>query len=339
MDLVEEETRMKRLLPTLLLVLVCAVGFWYASSHNFFKEKKEPEVKVVNVKKGDATGIVIQDGDSVIELQRKDNAWTMAKPQALPLDTYSADSWVDSLGGAVQGKVVEAGASDLSKYGLAKPGKQFKVTLKDGSERALLIGDKMLIPSFYYAKVSGSNDVFQFDEEKVKSLTKVPLDFMEKGPIRMVFEKVSSASLELIGSKWTLSKNEPAKASYESAWKISVKDVQDKELKGNEASPVLDKILFLSTDRLVKPVSELDMTSPELKLELKETDAGKETQSFYTGKLDKEEDITWIVKQGDVWAYAIKSESIVELFQKGLELADSSDSQPQPQPQAPSPSP
>ncbi|TBL73066.1 DUF4340 domain-containing protein [Paenibacillus thalictri] len=306
---------MKRLWPTLLLVVICIGGFWYASSKDFFKEKKDEPKQVFTVKKEDVAGFSMQNGDSAIELQQKDNVWTMTKPSPIPLNDFSAESWIDSFNLTTKDKTVEDNPSDLAKYGLDKPSQKFTVTMKDGSSKVISVGDPVPIPGFFYALASGSGEVFRLSEQQVTSLNKQQLDFMEKSPIHTNYDQVTSLSVDWKGVKWTLTKTEADKKSYDANWKIG-----DRELKGADASNVLDKAIYLATDQLVKAASTVKMDAPELRIEVKETDSGKETVTVYTGKSDG--DNVWIAKQGGEWAYAIPAASMQELSDMGTKTPD-----------------
>lgn len=306
---------MKRLWPTLLLVVICIGGFWYASSKDFFKEKKDEPKQVFTVKKEDVAGFSMQNGDSAIELQKKDNVWTMTKPSPIPLNDFSAESWIDSFNLTTKDKTVEDNPSDLAKYGLEKPSQKFTVTMKDGSSKVISVGDPVPIPGFFYALSSGSGEVFRLSEQQVTSLHKQQLDFMEKSPIHTNYDQVTSLSVDWKGVKWSLTKTETDKKSYDANWKIG-----DRELKGADASNVLDKAIYLATDQLVKAASAVKMDAPELRVEVKETDSGKETVTVYTGKIDG--DNVWIAKQGGEWAYAIPAASMQELSDMGTKTPD-----------------
>lgn len=305
---------MKRLIPTLVLVVLCIGGFWYASSQNFFKEKPKTAPTLVTVKKEEVASYSVKDGDTVIELQQKDGKWSMTKPSALPLDSSSVTGWIDSFNGATKDKTVDEAPKDLAQFGLDKPKQEFSVTLANGTTHKLSVGDPVAVQGFYYAMFSGSPEVFQLSESKVTALNKKPLDFMEKSPITMNYDQVSSLAVDWKGQKWTLTKTEPDKKSYEAKWKLG-----DKDVTGTDAGNYLDKALFMSTQQLAKPVSEVKgLEAPELKIEVKESaGAGKETTSDYVGKVDG--DNVWIAKQGGEWAYSIPASTVQELADKGKE--------------------
>ncbi|KEQ25329.1 DUF4340 domain-containing protein [Paenibacillus tyrfis] len=301
---------MKRLIPTLVLVLVCIGGFWYASSQDFFKEKKPEAPALVTVKKEDVASYTIKNGDTVIEMQQKDGKWAMTKPSPLPLNDYAPGAWVDSFNGAKKEKTVDANPTDLAQFGLDKPKQEFTVNLAGGTANTLSVGDKTAVQGFYYAKFNSSPEVFQLSESTVNALAKQQTDFMEKSPVKLNYEQVRSLTVDWKGQAWTITKTEPDKKSYEAVWKLG-----DKEFKGADASQFLDKMAFLTSEQPAKRTAEIKgLDKPELRMEIKEADAsagGKEGSSVYVGAV--EGDNVWIAKQGGEWAFSIPAASIQEL--------------------------
>jgi hypothetical protein len=329
---------MKRLIPTLLLVIICIGGFWYASSKDFFKEKTAPSASLVKVNKDETAGYSIKTADSEIELQHEDGKWTMTKPSALPLNDSSTSAWVDSFNALTKDKAVDANASDLAQFGLDKPSQQFKITLQNGTVHTLSIGSPVAIQGFSYAMFSGSPEVFQIRDSSVQPLAMSPIDFMEKSPVKVDYEQVRSLSMDWRGQKWTLTKTDVDKKSYEADWKLN-----DQTLKGADASQYIDKVQFLSTEQPAKRTAEIRTDAPELRVEVKSADAAnKETTAVYLGKA--EQDNVWLWQEGGEWAYSLPAASIQELADKPKQPQDGaasaqpqaggSMSQPQAQPQS-----
>lgn len=298
---------MKRLIPTLLLVIICIGGFWYASSQNFFKEKTPTAAPIAKVKKEEVASYTVKTGDTEVEMQQKDGKWTMSKPSPLPLNDYSANGWIDSFNMITKDTTIDAEGKDLAKFGLDKPQQQFTVKLNNGTEQTLSVGNAMLVQGYDYAMFSGSPEVFRISDSQVKSLAKTTMDFMEKSPVKFDYEQVRSLSVDWKGHKWTLTKTDVDKKSYEANWKLG-----DQEVKGADSSQYLDKVQSLATEQLVKKASDVKLNTPELRIEVKTADAsGKETATAYVGKLDGEQ--VWIAQEGGQWAYAVPSASIQEL--------------------------
>ncbi|MFD0680855.1 MULTISPECIES: DUF4340 domain-containing protein [unclassified Paenibacillus] len=303
---------MKRLIPTLLLVIICIGGFWYASSKDFFKESKAPAASLVKVNKDEVASFSIKAEDSEIELQRKDGKWTMNKPSPLPLNDYGADGWVESFNALSKDKTVDANAADLAQFGLDKPSQQFKVSLNNGTSYTISVGAPVAIKGFSYAMLSGSPEVFQLSDSQTKPLAMTQLDFMEKSPVTLEYDQVRSLSVAWKGEKWAITKTDADKKSFESDWKLD-----DKVVKGTDVGQYLNRLKFLSTEQPARPSSGINMSSPELRVEVKSVDASqKEITTVYLGKV--EQDNVWFVKEGAEWAYALPLDSIQELANKEL---------------------
>jgi hypothetical protein len=302
---------MKRLIPTLILVILCIGGFWYASSKDFFKEKPDTAASFVKVNKDEVASYSIKTSDSEIEMQHKDGQWTMAKPAPQPLADFSADNWVDSFNALSKDKTVDANAADLAQFGLDKPVQQFKVTLNNGTVHTLSVGSPVAIQGFNYAMFSGSPEVFQISDTKTKPLAMTQLDFVQKSPVRLDYEQIRAMSVDWKGQKWTLTKTDISKKSYESDWKLG-----EQTLKPADATAALDKLQLLSTEQPAKRLDEVKLDAPELRVEVKLADASnKETTEVYLGKV--QQDQVLFVKQGSEWVYVLPLASIQELVDKG----------------------
>jgi hypothetical protein len=294
---------MKKLIPTLLLVIVCIGAFWYASSKDFFREKPVEPTTLASIKNDDVQTIGIQTPENQVELARKSDGWVMTKPSVLPLNSNLVEGWIDSYALLTSDKVIEEHASDLAKYGLDKPAEVYKATLKDGSVKTIQVGEALPIQGYFYAKVEGSPAVYQVGEQAISGLKKAPLDFMDAAPLKFDNDKVQSAKITWKGQSWTLTKTDKDKPAAGAAWKLG-----DKDLVGTDVVTLLDKLTFLQTAELVKPSKDAAMTAPELQVEVTMADNTKDT---YQGKLDQ--DKLWLVKQSGEWAYALPAADIQAL--------------------------
>jgi hypothetical protein len=73
-------------------------------------------------------------------------------------------------------------------------------------------------------------------------------------------------------------------------------------------------MLLMSSEQMVKALSEIKMDAPELKLQLKSTKDGKETTAAYVGKIEGEQ--IWIGLQSGPWVYSVPVTTIQELFDR-----------------------
>ncbi|MGO4274152.1 hypothetical protein AB4Z22_30695, partial [Paenibacillus sp. TAF58] len=89
---------MKRFIPTILLVVICIGGFWYASSKDFFQEKKDEPKSLITLKQEEVQSLSVKTEEQQIELARSGSGWEMKKPEAAPVNTNQVGSWLDGLG-------------------------------------------------------------------------------------------------------------------------------------------------------------------------------------------------------------------------------------------------
>jgi len=328
---------MKKLIPTLALVLVCVGLIWYASSNDFFRETEKTPVKLMDVAEANAQSIAIvstpeagasgetgTDGKAAdasakpagepvtTEIVREGDGWKMTKPDAYPLNANALESWFGYVSGITQDMVVEENATDLNKYGLGKPKTEFRVTLKDGSTQSMRIGDALPVDGYFYAAVGDNNTVYRVGESSVNAAFKTPLEFIDKNPILFDTDAVTALKMQWKGQSWTLTKSEKDKSAYESKWKLG-----DKELAGSDASQITGAARFLASDVLPKPASDagLDGGAADLTVEVTVAQDGADVAKTYSGKLAG--DAVWIAAPGEKWAFAIPQQSVQDLFDKG----------------------
>ncbi|NRF93720.1 DUF4340 domain-containing protein [Paenibacillus frigoriresistens] len=297
---------MKRFIPTILLVVICIGGFWYASSKNFFQEKKDEPKSLITLKQEDVQSIHVKKEEQQIELARNGSGWDMKTPAAAPINTNQVGSWLDALGLVTSTKLVEDQVSNLSNYGLDKPLGTYEVTLKDGSKKGLLVGTALPIEGFSYVQVEGSPAVYQVSDQSLSALSKEPVDFADASPVQFESDKVQSVKLTWKGQTYTLAKTDKDKVAAEANWKLG-----DKELKGAEATPLLNELNFLHSAELPQPAAQKPTAGGELKIELGLSVDGKEVTEIYEGKLSQDQ--VWLTKQGGQWAYLLTAADIQKL--------------------------
>ncbi|MNI15202.1 hypothetical protein D3C73_684940 [compost metagenome] len=305
---------MKKFIPTLLLVALCIGSFWYASSQDFFREKVEGPKVLVTVNPADVRAISVQTLDNQVELKVSDQVWTMTKPSAMPINTYMVGNWVDALSLLTAEKVIEENVANLANYGLDQPMQVFKVTLQDGSTKAIEVGAALPIEGYYYAKVEGSATVYQVGEQALASLNKAPLEFMDSTPVKLDQDQVKSMKLTWKGQSWSLVKSNADKPAIEAGWKLG-----EKELQGSEASQLIGKLVFLSTSDPVKKAAEINLDASELAVEFVLAEDGTDSTRMYRGKLLEEQ--VWLSQQGEEWAYALPFADIQSLADQLTELS------------------
>lgn len=289
---------MKKLLPTIILVLILAAGSWYAKSENFFREEEPSSPALFNLESSNVSGLKLAAGEETIELQRNGDGWDMVKPAAYPVEKLTADGVAQAFGELTYKEVIEENPGSLAEFGLEKPVQEVEAIMKDGSSRKLMIGNSLPVAGTTYIKMGDTPTVYEVEDSVLTRLTKTTEDFLDKTVLKLEYDQVKSIELEWKGEKWTLTKSDLTKKGYESAWKLG-----DKELMPEEGSGILDKLTLLSTDRLPKACSELQWDTAQLKLTVKQDNNGTETVLSYSGLIDNE--LVRIAKSDGPWAFAM----------------------------------
>lgn len=165
--------RKKKNMVTLLglcAVLVLLIVVYFAASKWKGKpEEKEsdadPGVQLAAVATADIAEIKIESDLYSYTVAAKENQWVLKEDEEFPLATGLIDTMAEKLGNFETTKLVLAGASDLSEYGLSDPVLKLIVTKKDQEKITLCLGDLSSADGGYYVCVEGSSDVYLVDAE------------------------------------------------------------------------------------------------------------------------------------------------------------------------------
>jgi hypothetical protein len=320
---------MKKFLPTLILLAVLIGGYAYAKSENFFKEEVKTDQQLFAVKSADVKELKLGIGANAVQLKRTADGWEMTAPEAYPVESYAADAVAESLGTLTVKGIVDEAPANLGEFGLDQPLQQVEAVLSDGSKKTVLIGNPLPVAGTTYMKTGDADTVYEADDTKLTNISKTAEDFLDKSVFKVEYDKVTALTLEWKGETWTLTKTDPAKKAYESAWKLG-----DKELKPEEGSGVLDQLIFLSTDRLPKKRSEVDWTAPELKVTLTQTEG---TPLVYEGKIDNQ--LVRVAKTDGAFAFALGASDMDAVATRLKELLTAKPAETSPAPASASPAP
>lgn len=300
---------MRKLLPTLLLVVVLAAGWAYARSENYFRKEAKQDPGLFTLQSADIKELRLGSGESLIALKRDGDSWIMSKPEAYPVQKLTVDAVAEALTGLKVKGIIDESPTDLAQFGFDKPTSQIEAVLSDGSVRKLLIGSALPVAGTTYVKAEDQPAVYEASDTLLSGLLKTAEDFLDKAVFKLEYDAVTSVELEWKGEKWTLTKSEPEKKAYESAWKLD-----GKELKPEQGSGLLDKLTFLATDRLPKARQDVAWSGAELSVAMKQGDR----VSRYQGKIDNQ--LVRIAKEDGAWAFAIGASDMDEVaeYLKGL---------------------
>jgi hypothetical protein len=241
----------------------------------------------------------------------KSGKWTITAPRPLAADVEASSSVVSSAATLSADRVVEEKASDLSLYGLAKPGVELAITKKDGKTLHLLLGDDTPSGNDSYASLQGDPRVFTIYSYVKTALDKNSNDLRDKRLLTFDSDKLSRIELAAKGQTLEFGKNN------QSEWQI----LKPRPLRadGGQVELLLGALKGIKMDPSVpaedakKDAAAFASGAPTA--EVKVTDAAG-TQQL---QVRKNKDKNYYAKSSAVeGVYKIQPES-GESFDKGLE--------------------
>ncbi|MCZ1264372.1 DUF4340 domain-containing protein [Paenibacillus tundrae] len=316
--MVEAQTRMKKWVPTILVLLVLIIGWIYAASQNYFREEEAEKVKLLGIKSADIQSITIHDNNtdtsgaskpSSSQLELKNGVWSMVEPKAYPLNGYTVSSWLDALSGADQELVVEEEPKDLAKYGLGSDATLLDIQLKDNREIKLSIGGQLPADDARYVRVD-SGPVVAVQTESISNIEKSRQDLLDTTPFNLDETNVTTLEWEGEAATWML-KSSSEEGAAEQTWKLNGDAVE-----ATDAVSLIGKIKNLSTADDVRKASELKGTVPRFTLSVEQTVNGEAVTDVYRGlTIPSEPDQIWVVTPDGQWAYLMDAASLKEAEQ------------------------
>jgi hypothetical protein len=165
---------------TLILIGVLAIiaGYVY-----FFELDKEDEpsaedlVKVVfEVDVEQVVAVRAHDGDDsgdvIVRVARElGQPWRIEVPVAEPADDTKVTNTAQRLAELDATRMLEESPSDPAVYGLSEPRWTFAMTLTDGSERTLIVGDQNPTKSGYYVRRGGESPVYLVGTSVIRDIS------------------------------------------------------------------------------------------------------------------------------------------------------------------------
>lgn len=306
---------MRKWIPTLVLVLIFAVGVVYASSHNFFRESAPVPQKLMAVNRDAVTGIRIeQAGSEPVELIKQNGKWAMKLPHAYPLNSYAVDNWLNALEAATAGDVIEGQAKDPGKYGIGgENGWNITVTGTDGNAHKLAVGSTLPGGGSSYVQLE-SGAVISVAQDSLSGLLLSVTEFTDTTPFEWDMDHLSSLEWEGTSSSWVLKRGESG-----SGWNLNGKKIKDED-----AASLSDRLINVATSEQLRSTLELKNESHRftLTVTLNNDKAPKVYQGWTTSG---QKDTVWVIPPDSNWAYAVPAANFEEIEQgaKSIKPADS----------------
>jgi Domain of unknown function (DUF4340) len=200
---------------TTLVLAVIALG---AFAYLRFFEIKQPSREeanrqaqnVLNFDPNKINGIVIQNGDEKIAMQRRDNKWHLETPIKDQADGSLIENLLSNLenwrkDATISAREIEADKNRLNEYGLAKPKLKLKLTGQEGLLE-ILFGKDAALEGKMYVRFENSKETFLAGQSVKNDIDKKPEDFRDRKLTHLITAQVSRVVLKTAAGEIDLQK-------------------------------------------------------------------------------------------------------------------------------------
>src|SRR5436309_3105302 len=209
---------------TTLILFVIAAGvfaylFFIESNRPGTEEAARQSQNVLNFSREKIDGVVIHNGDDMIDIRRRDDKWRLETPIRDQADAslvnnllLDLESWQKDA--AISAKEMEADKSKLADYGLANPKLRLKL-LGPGAPPEVFFGKDAALEGKMYVRFENSKETFLASQSVKKAVEKKPEDFRDRkltdlimAQVVRVVLKTSAGGMELRkkGDHWEIAK-------------------------------------------------------------------------------------------------------------------------------------
>lgn len=307
---------MKRLIPTLLAIIVLVAGFFYAKSQDFFREPPIEQLPLVEMQLDQVESLYLVHGEEEIRITRTEDGWAMQDEPTYPLDSAKVDDWLVDLLTATDNGVVDETPGELAEFGLDTPTAELGITLADGSEQTIQVGIELPVRGNHYLLKSGDPKLYRIENETKTNLFKDKFHFTDKNVLSLDITTVHSIEYTLGEDQWKLERQGDANASFNAPWKINEYDREYTDI-----SSIIGQTMYMSTEQVPVSVSDMTMDGVHLQIVVEEYVDEELVEHVLVGEVKDEENVL-IWEMGSYWGYMIKIEELERLFIAGLEAIE-----------------
>jgi hypothetical protein len=174
------------------------------------EEAKRQAQNVVNFERAKIDGVIIQNGDSKIEMRRRDNKWRLEMPIKDQADNSLIENLLSNLenwqkDATISAKEIEADKSKLNEYGLNKPKLRLKLLGQDRPPE-ILFGKDAALEGKMYVRLEDSKETFLAAQTVRKDIEKKPEEFRDRKLTNLNTAQVSRVVLKSPAGEMELEK-------------------------------------------------------------------------------------------------------------------------------------
>lgn len=203
---------MKLRTTLILLILAIGLGVWikfFESRQPNTQEAQRQAGNVLNFDREKLTGIVIQNGDDRIELQRRAGKWNLTAPVQDQADAAAVDNLISDLESwrkvAVVPPAKTPGKTELAQYGLAQAKLRLKLEVPGGPP-PIRFGKDAAFEGEMYVRLGDSKEVIIADKNIRADISKKPDDFRDRKLTSLTTAEVTRAVIKTSAGEIELQK-------------------------------------------------------------------------------------------------------------------------------------
>src|SRR6266496_1344679 len=173
-------------------------------------EAKRQAQNVVNFDRNKISGIVIQNGDEKIEMQRRGNRWRLEAPIKDQADSAVIESLLSDLenwqkDGTISAKEIETDKSKLNEYGVNRPKLRLKLIGQDRPPE-IFFGKDAALEGKMYVRFENSKETFLAGQSVKKDIDKKSEEFRDRKLTGLITAQVTRVTLKTPAGEMELQK-------------------------------------------------------------------------------------------------------------------------------------
>lgn len=174
-----------QMIVILVLLVLCAGGYYFVSHTNLEDEQEEVNVSTIHLTNAEAESIVEISFYFDTKLQtyvKEDGIWYWKDDKSINIKQSDLKNMTSYICSISPSKVI-SDPSDLTEYGLDNPMNVISFVTEDGTIQCLYIGDYFDMDGTNFAKVDGDDNVYTVASYYANTFTKSLTDLTENDEV------------------------------------------------------------------------------------------------------------------------------------------------------------
>lgn len=184
----------------ILAAIVLAVGAYIVlfERHRPSSEdaRREADAVLPGLERDRVTGLRIERDGAALRLAKEGEAWRLVEPIAYPADEATVSSALGSLANLKAERRLEAAGLEPAAYGLDPPAATIHLSLDDGTELTLMVGDELPLGSTRALRRAGSDEIVIAPGWFLSDLERGIDDWRSREVVDLQADEIASITIE-----------------------------------------------------------------------------------------------------------------------------------------------